>query len=193
MGQPWVPLPALAAIETAPALGSLRLSLGSQRREVCSGGTGVRPRSGFSSSTSACPCKGRRPATAQGHLRNHPGKQSRRLQSLNLGRSLGLRELLRRQVSGSHPRLIDLGVVVLNTCIFHVHPVSPKALGVKSIYLSVSFWSLSHQACLTTCVHPHVFLPGSSVGLSLSPRRTSGVSLFCTRLLQSNDHCPQPG
>lgn len=38
VGQPWVPLPVLAAIETAPALGSRRLFWGSQRREVCSEG-----------------------------------------------------------------------------------------------------------------------------------------------------------
>lgn len=72
-------------------------------------------------------------------------------------------ELLRRQISGPHPRPIDLGVVVQNMCIFQAHPVSPKALSVKNTYLTMCelrVSALSPLNCLCTPLRP-------SKGLSL--------------------------
>lgn len=54
------------------------------------------------------------PCAAQGQLRNHPWKQSRRLQSVNLGRSLGPPGTFKKTSIWIPPQLIDLGVVVQN-------------------------------------------------------------------------------
>lgn len=123
MGQPWVPLPELAAIETAPALGSRRLSLGSQRREVCSEGhsrdrgEAQVPLQFFHIRLSL---KREELCSAQGQLRNHAWKQSRRLQSVNLGRSLGPPGTFKKTSTWIPPQLIDLGVVVQNVNFSHL-------------------------------------------------------------------------
>lgn len=147
VGHLWVPQPALAARDCS-CLRIRRLSLGPQRRRVCRGGRGWDkgkaqvPLHFFRIRLSLqweAPC-GRGWASFE----TIPGSRPDSCSLLALAGRWNLPELLRRRVWGPHPRTTDLGIVVLNICIFHTQAVSPKTLSVKNTHstmceLRVSF------------------------------------------------------